>query len=204
MLPKTKTVWMAVVLTGALGAGLPGAASADDVVPPDVPAELRVPPGNRAFLEGHAYGTQNYVCAPSGLGLAWRLFTPQATLLDDDGEQLTTHYFGPNPAEDGTIRAAWEHSRDTSVVFGQVVTSSTDAAFVAPGAVAWLLLRRVGTLVGPTGGDVLTRTSYIQRVHTSGGVAPADGCASVADVGRSAFVPYTADYVFYRAAGRDD
>jgi hypothetical protein len=39
----------------------------------------------------------------------------------------------------------------------------------------------------------------VQRVNTSGGIAPAaDGCARAADIGRRALVPYTADYVFYR------
>jgi len=35
-------------------------------------------------------------------------------------------------------------------------------------------------------------------VVTSGGVAPATGCAAVTDVGHKALVPYSADYVFYR------
>jgi len=37
-----------------------------------------------------------------------------------------------------------------------------------------------------------------QRVNTTGGVAPSTGCESQADVGHRAFVPYTADYVFFK------
>src|SRR5438132_5716283 len=47
--------------------------------------------------------------------------------------------------------------------------SSSDPNFVAPGAVAWLKLTVAGAEEGPTGGDTLTRTTFIQRSeeHTS-------------------------------------
>ena len=61
----------------------------------------------------------------------------------------------------------------------------------------------VGAQDGPTGGDTLTATTFIQRLNTSGGVAPSTGCASSTDVGKQAFVPYTADYFFYKAAKSD-
>ena len=75
--------------------------------------------------------------------------------------------------------------------------SSSDPDFVAPGAIAWLLLQVVGAQDGPDGGDTLTATTFIQRLNTSGGVAPSTGCTSSTDVGHQAFVPYTADYFFY-------
>ena len=87
------------------------------------PTNIQVPAGNEAFLEGHAVGTQNYVCQPSGSGFAWTLFTPQATLFSDRARQVTTHFFSPNPFENGTIRATWQHSRDTSTVWGKDATS---------------------------------------------------------------------------------
>jgi hypothetical protein len=40
---------------------------------------------------------------------------------------------------------------------------------------------------------------YIQRLNTSGGIAPQTGCALATDIGRIALVPYAADYFFYRA-----
>ncbi len=52
-------------------------------------------------------------------------------------------------------------------------------------------------MTGPTGGGKLARTTFIQRVNTAGGVAPA-GCAASTDVGKKALVPYTTDYIFYR------
>jgi hypothetical protein len=183
-------------------------AHAGDVTPPPVPQAIQVPQGSKAFLKGHAVGTQNYVCTPSSSspsGVAYALFTPQATLYSDDREEVTTHYFSANPAENnsnpallsrGVIRATWRHSGDASTVWGEVKpgNASSDPAFVKQGAIGWVLLTAAGTEEGPTGGDTLTRTAFIQRVNTSGGAAPATGCASMADVGNQAWVPYTADY----------
>ncbi len=84
-----------------------------------MPANIQVPAGNKLFFVGHGVGTQNYVCLPAGTGVKFILFTPQATLFND-GKQVTTHYFSPNPVEGGTIRATWQHSRDTSTVWGEV------------------------------------------------------------------------------------
>ena len=193
----------AALLVAALAIG-PSPAMADDVViPPPVPGDLHVEEGNRAFLIGHAVGTQNYSCLPSGSGVMWTLFGPQATLFDDEGEQITTHFLSPNPDENGTLRATWQHSRDTSSVWAVAVAISSDPSFVAPGAIPWLLLRVVGAEAGPTWGDRLTRTTFIHRVNTAGGVAPSTGCSVATDIGKRVFVGYTADYVFYRASRRD-
>ena len=190
-------------------------ARAEPVTPPLVPANLRIAEGNKQFLVGHAIGTQNYSCLPAGVDAAgnprygWTLFTPQATLFAQNSKEITTHYFSPNPHEpspspltDGPIRATWQHSKDTSIVWGKVVPGdvSTDSAYVAAGAIPWLRITVVGTEHGPTGGDTLTPTTYLHRVNTSGGLAPSTGCASLADVGKQAFVDYTADYYFYRKA----
>jgi Protein of unknown function (DUF3455) len=42
----------------------------------------------------------------------------------------------------------------------------------------------------------MVATTFIQRVNTVGGKAPASGCPSL---GARTFVPYEADYVFYKA-----
>jgi Protein of unknown function (DUF3455) len=136
---------------------------------------------------------------------AWTLFTPQATLFTAQERQLITHFFGPNPFEGETIRPACQHSRDTSTVWARLFAPpSTDPAFVAPGAIPWLVLE-VGDSHqdGPKGGRALSKTSFIHRVNTAGGVAPPTGCVASTDVGRTAFVPYTADYFFYADAERD-
>jgi hypothetical protein len=183
------------------------AAHADEIAPPQVPQPLKVEDGNEVFRVGHGVGTQNYVCAPSATsvtGFAFSLFTPEATLFDDEGNQLITHFFSPNddpkvaPPEHGTVRVTWEDSRDSSRVWGFVVQQSTDAPFVRSDAVAWLLVQESGVDAGPTGGDRMTKTTFIQRVNTVGGLAPGSGCSTFEDLGRRAFVPYSADYFFYR------
>jgi hypothetical protein len=185
-------------------------ANAHQITPPRAPGDIEVPPGNKAFLVGHGVGTQNYICLPSSAGFAFTLFTPEATLFNPrDGQQVITHYFSPNnnpfdPSDKGVIRVTWEDSRDASIVWGAVEKSSSDANFVAPGAIPWLKVKAVGAQDGPTGGDRLSGTTFIQRVNTVGGSAPATGCAASADVGKKAFVPYTADYFFYFDPYADD
>ena len=173
---------------------------AADIVLPPVPPDLQVPAGNKTFREGHAMGTQNYICLPSGSSVAWTFFGPQATLFNDKDRQIITHFLSPNPDESGMARATWQHSRDTSTVWAMAIASSSDPNFVESGAIPWLLLQVVGAEPGPTGGDKLTGTTFIQRLNTSGGIAPSTGCAQSTDVGKRAFVPYTADYFFYKAA----
>jgi hypothetical protein len=188
----------------ALAVATPRAQQGERLRPPVVPDDLEVPDGNELFLVGHATGTQNYVCLPAANnGFAWALFTPQATLVNDAGHQIITHFFSPNPFENVTppaIRPTWQDSRDGSSFWGALVKQSTDANFVAPGAVPWLLLGQPGPNTEPTGKGRLIGTTFIQRVNTEGGIAPATGCAQASDVGHRAFVPYTADYFFYREA----
>lgn len=187
-------------LAFAFTAMLPQPAHAGQITSPPVPSNIQVPAGNEPFLVGHAVGTQNYVCLPSGSGAAFKLFTPQATLFKDNDKQISTHFFSPNPAENGTIRATWQDSLDTSAVWGEVKpgNASSDASYVQPGAIPWLLVTVVGSQHGTIGRDLLAGTTFIQRVNTSGGLAPSTGCASPADIGTQAFVPYTADYYFFQ------
>jgi hypothetical protein len=153
-------------------------------------------------LKGSAAGTQNYVCLPSTGGLAWKFQGPQATLFVSfrwiNGElrqQITTHFLSPNPAEAGLARATWQSSLDTSSVWAKKIAESSDPAFVAPGAIPWFLLEKVGVANGPAGGSFLAQTTYIQRLNTTGGAAPTSACT---EAGAVEFVPYTADYIFYR------
>jgi hypothetical protein len=163
-----------------------------------VPAGLAVPPGVAPFLATHAEGTQNYVCVLGPGGFGWEFHGPQATLVDDAATQVATHFLSPNPIEAGAARATWQHSADTSRVWAAAVASSTDPAFVAPGAIPWLLLKVVGQQDGPVGGTALSGALFIHRVNTAGGVAPPTGCGIAQDTGRKALVPYATDYVFYR------
>jgi hypothetical protein len=191
---STKTVLRIACLGVVAAMGSVSLAAAHDLVPPAVPGNLQVPEGHRAYRMTHAVGTQNYICL--GAGLAWTFIGPQATGFNEEGGQFMTHFLSPNPVEGGLPRATWQHSKDTSAVWAQAISSSTDPSYVAPGAIPWLLLAVVGTQAGPDEGDKLAATTFIQRVNTVGGVAPAGACPAV---GTRAFVPYETDYVFYKA-----
>jgi hypothetical protein len=200
---RTWTIAGAISLAAAVAVSLPQPARARNITPPPVPFDLRVDlTKNEAFLEGHAVGTQNYICLPTDDGFQFMLFTPEATLFDSvDGKQITTHFFSvnPNPSDGGKIRATWQHSKDSSIVWGGNAIPSTDINFVAKDAIAWLLLPTAGVKNGPKPGDnILSVTTFIQRLNTSKGLAPSEGCADLNDIGKKAFVPYTADYFFYR------
>jgi hypothetical protein len=167
-------------------------ARADRSTPPDLPAVLQVPAGNQLFRIGHAVGTQDYICLSSG----WVAYGPQATLFDDDKGQILTHYLSPNPAEANTPRPSWQDSRDSSAAWANPILGASYTP--DPTAVPWLLLKVVGTAAGPTGGDRMTATTYVQRINTTAGLKPAGTCAE----GAKALVPYTADYLFYKADGK--
>ena len=62
------------------------------------------------------------------------------------------------------------------------------------GSIQCLLLQSVGNKKGPTGGNLLAKTTFIQRLNTSGGAVPTTACT----VGQTQLVPYTADYFFFR------
>jgi hypothetical protein len=157
----------AILIFGSLGFRARPAPNTE-ITPPSLPDGLApVPTGNKLFLGTHAVGTQNYVCRPSGAGVAYALFTPEATLVGEDGGQVITHNFSPNPFEPntdpkvvapgGTIRATWQF-RDTSRVWARVHTADatgSGAVTVDKNSVAWLLLDAVGKQKGPGGGDTL-------------------------------------------------
>jgi hypothetical protein len=203
-LPATGAALFAVAIA------LSQSASAAKVTPPSVPFELQPDEGSRAFLVGHAFGTQNYVCVPSATaatGDAYALFTPEATLYDADGGQIITHFFSPNPdprdpntnaavIADGAVRPTWQQSHDGSSVWAKLHPNGS--VIKDEHAIPWLLLDVVGREEGLDGGDFLGRTTQIQRLNTTGGLPPANGCSSPADLGHQAFVPYTADYFFYK------
>ncbi len=199
-----KTSAFALILASAIA--LPQALQAERParpVPPPVPDAIQVPPGYKPFLVGHAVGTQGYVCVAVGSSYRWTPFGPQATLFDADWQQMSTHFLSPTPYS-LLPNPTWQHSRDSSIVWGQVISSSSDPGYVAPGAIPWLLLQAAVVGDGPTGGDKLLATRYIQRVNTVEGRAPSTGCASPQDIAKRALVPYEADYFFFKESPSED
>ena len=184
----------ALALGTALLAPVASAAAAD------VPDTL-VPQDAKPYLRAHAIGTQNWVCVVTGSGPGWKFAGPQATLFVGLGpyvQQLTTHFLSPNPDESGIARATWQGSFDSSRVWARAVKTVDDTTVIGTGNIPWLLLQRVGSQRGPTGGSLLSQATFVQRINTTGGVAPATGCSAATDAGAMALVPYGTDYVFFR------
>ncbi len=140
---------------------------------PNVPANLVVPDSNRVEFHAYATGVQIYVWN----GTVWVFKAPEATLYDADGNVVGTHYAGPT----------WESNSGSKVVGQRIASVMVDST-----AIPWLLLKAKSTAAP----GIFTRTTYIQRVNTAGGLAPS---AMDTTAGQEARVPYTAEYYFYRA-----
>jgi hypothetical protein len=192
-----KTYFRVLVLVTSLFLPHVVEAKAAEIQVPPVPDDIQVDPAFTPFLIGHAIGTQGYVCVAVGTAFSWAPFGPQATLFDVDYQQTLTHYLSITPYSQ-VLNPAWQYSRDSSVVWGQMYKMSSDPHFVAPDAIPWLLLEAAVVGEGPTGGDKMLLTRFIHRVNTVGGKAPTTGCIQPEQVKTRALVPYEADYIFYR------
>ena len=216
---RARSLAVATLALGcALGSAVP--AVAQSIPSPTTPALITPPPGNTAFLVGHATGTQGYICLPTSPGATTASWTvkgarPEATLFQDfygQKFQIITHFLSPdtnpnqaapNPLPFGS--ATWQSSFDTSkvwaaVLHGNTIPAGSDPSCPNSGSIACLLLESIGSEAGPTGGTILSKTTFVQRLNTNGGSAPTTGCFDSGDVGNQALVPYTADYYFFRQA----
>jgi hypothetical protein len=174
--PRRLLAGICIVITTCIAP----AAAFGALAPPAVPEEIAVPEGHKPFLLGHAVGVQIYTCTTVAGGFAWGPATPRADLFDDHGSVIVRHFGGPS----------WQAKDGSTVVGRRDRTLSVDAT-----SIPWL---RLAASSSPgADGDRLAGTTYIQRIATTGGLAPAaEQCnASTAD---AVPVPYTADYVFWK------
>ncbi|GAA2674528.1 MULTISPECIES: DUF3455 domain-containing protein [Actinoplanes] len=143
-----------------------------------IPSLIQPPAGSRpvgAYLV--TSGTQDYTCVvPAGAtsGAFTGASTPEAQLLGTGGR--IHHFAGPS----------WQSTRDKSLVTATKVEASPRTGTIPE------LLLKVAT---HTGKGVLTKADYINRLYTSGGVAPTTACTA----GQVVKVPYKALYVFWDA-----
>jgi len=148
---------------------------------PTVPNNIAPPAGHKVFLVTHAEGVQIYQCSVT-TG-AWTLQAPRAALYAPNGNVVGSHHVGPT----------WT-ATDGSYVVGRRV----DGVNMDPTAIDWLLLAQDSSAPGADG-DRLAATTYVQRVNTTGGRAPAATECDVA--GETTEIPYAADYYFWKATG---
>ena len=136
-------------------------------------ANLAPPQGSTFAYHVYARGVQIYRWD----GQAWAPVGPSAKLFADAGGKglVGTHFAGPR----------WQ-SLSGSTVRGSVI----DRCVYDPNAIPWLSLAGVPE----TGPGVFAHATFIQRVNTVGGKAP----ATSGSLNQVVEIPYTAEYYFYR------
>jgi hypothetical protein len=152
---------------------------------PEVPDQIAVDSdNNKVHFHGFGVGFQVYTWK----GSSWSGAVPDATLFDDEGNIVATH-FGVFDANGGFVGPAWRSNSGSETV-GLLPPA---AVIVDTNAIPWLRLKSVESLTHGPG--IFAETTFIQRVNTTGGKTPTTPGAFVGQVAR---VPYTADYFFYR------
>jgi len=183
--PGLRLTWPAVTLILGVSVIVARAEPGNDNRAPDVGANTQlVPPGETNKVSFHVYAVGFQIYTNDSTTFAWGLYAPEAVLLDADGNPVGIHYaYAYNAA--GAPIPAWE-TESGSLVVGARIASAPGGT----GNIPWLLLQAVHT----EGPGILESTTYIQRVNTTGGVAP----AIVPTAGQTVRIPYTAEYFFYR------
>jgi hypothetical protein len=147
---------------------------------PDLPpvcSAIGIDAGNEVAFHVYAIGVQIYRWD----GSAWVFVAPSANLYADNGYHghVGSHYGGPT----------WESVSGSKVIARKINDCSPNST-----AVAWLKLQMTAT----DGPGIFSDVSFIQRVNTTGGIAPS---VPGSVIGEEVRVPYTAEYYFYRAEG---
>lgn len=148
-----------------------------------LPESLRVKP--REILQDvlTAVGDTTYSCRRDGERLSWVGTGSEATLVDAARQSVGT-------VAPGRYFTAY----DGSYLIGRV----TGEEIVTTGTLPWQrLAARFNAGAERQGEGRFAKTTSVQRVQTSGGLPPVAACDQE---GVSLFVPYTATYLFYRAA----
>ncbi len=148
-----------------------------------LPPAVQVPAGHRVAMETVGAGDITYECRAKANMAGqheWVFVGPDAKLMARGGQPIG-RYYGPP--------ATWENMDGSKVTATQVA--------VAPAAAGSIPLQLVKA--NPAmGNGAMTGVTYIQRVATRGGVAPAMACGA-ANMGAKQVVQYQADYIFYKA-----
>ncbi|WP_235017417.1 DUF3455 domain-containing protein [Nitrincola tapanii] len=147
-----------------------------------LPEAVQAPAGQVMKLWTLGEGEITYACrekADEAGAYAWVFVAPVADLTDAQGEKVGTYYNGPT----------WE-ALDGSIVTGKQLA-------VAPAGEGNIPLQLVEAMSDSESG-LFSDITYIQRLNTKGGVAPAMSC-DASSLGQEQVVTYAADYVFYIA-----
>jgi hypothetical protein len=149
-----------------------------------LPDAVKVPAGHRVALETVGVGEITYECrakANAPGAFEWVFVGPKADLNSRAGAKQGT-YFGPP--------ATWVANDGSRITGTQVAVAPA-----MPGSIP-LQLVKANPASGP---GAMMDVTFVQRVATQGGVAPATPC-DAASTGRKEIVKYQADYIFWKAA----
>jgi hypothetical protein len=144
-------------------------------------ASIAVPEGHKPVMTLKGVGQLTYECRAKAGAIGvheWVFVGPDATLQDATGRTVGKYYAGPT----------WQHN-DGGTITGKQLA-------VAPGPAGAIPLQLVQTSPA-VGAGPFEGVTYIQRVNTTGGVAPGTPCLA-GNVGSKQTVSYSADYVFYK------
>ena len=148
-----------------------------------LPDAVKVPAGNKVAMETVGVGQITYECRDKkdmAGQYEWVFVGPDAALNDRSGKTIGK-YFGPP--------ATWENMDGSKVTATQVAVAPAGAGNIPSQLVKANPAMGTGAMMGVT---------YIQRVATRGGVAPAMAC-DMGSKGKKEIVSYQADYIFYKA-----
>ena len=101
----------ATALAALFAVGLPQSAYADEVNRQPCPPTSRCRRETKRSSWVTPSAPRTTSAYPQATALPIVLFTPEATLFSDDGEQVTTHFFSPNPVEPKLIQRWWPTGR---------------------------------------------------------------------------------------------
>jgi hypothetical protein len=140
---------------------------------------IAAPEGNKLAFHAYAKGVQIYKWNVTTQN--WDLVGPQASLFAEENYfgEIGSHYVGPT----------WESKSGSKVEARRVDGTGCTPD---PTAIAWLLLKQVRH----EGNGIFAAVTFIQRVNTTGGLAPSTPGTVDGEIKES---PYTAEYYFYRA-----
>ncbi len=148
-----------------------------------LPDAVKVPAGNKVAMETVGVGQITYECRDKkdmAGQYEWVFVGPDAALNDRSGKKIGK-YFGPP--------ATWENMDGSKITATQVAVAPAGAGNIPSQLVKANPAMGAGAMMGVT---------YIQRVATKGGVAPAMAC-DMGNKGKKEIVNYQADYIFYKS-----
>ncbi len=149
-----------------------------------LPSEVQVPSGHRVVMQTVGSGEITYECRAkkdAAGQFEWVFVGPNAVLADRSGKSLGKYYGPP---------ATWENNDGSKVTATQVAVAPAGS-----GNIPFQLVKANPAV----GSGAMNGVTYIQRVATNGGIAPASMCGA-GNVGSKENVKYQADYIFWKSA----